>query len=99
MKSLQESIVNEAVSAWKLIQTIVTKGFDMFTFQIMKCKEYGFLVYDEDSESVHLITADKPEDMADALSLEVEEVEVYFKLKVNEMERDQIEGHRIWRIW
>lgn len=95
---INESIITEG-SIWKSFGPTLGKGFDMATLTVRPNKEFGFITYDEDGESVHLIAADSAEDMAVALNLEHEEFEEFFKLKVGQVEKNIVNNTYTLRIW
>ena len=95
---LYENIVNES-SAWKAIGPTFSKGFDMSTITVKPNKEYGFVCYNEDTESVHLIAVDSKDDIVNALSVDPDMFEEIFKLKVGQVDRDPILGSLTMRIW
>ena len=101
---LNESIISEGATAWKVNApgTTNTKGFDMMSVGIRPNKEYGFMIYDEDVEQVHLIAADSAQDMADRLRIDLEaspDIEEMFKLKVNQTYTDFMNSGLVVRIW
>ena len=93
-------LINEARSDWQPNKTgVVTKSVDILNVGIRPTKSYGFICYDEDSDTVSLIAADSIEEMAEALSIDPEMIESIWNLKVGETDRDIINSATTIRIW
>ena len=73
------------------------RGADICNCEFKGSKKFGFMCYDEDTETGSLIAADSAEDIAEVLAMDVEYFESLFKLKVGEA--DSMEGHHTMRVW
>lgn len=103
MKSLTESIngsINEARSDWKLSNSgTIAKGVDILNVDVRLNKSYGFVSYDNDSNTVSLIAADSMEEMAEALSIDTEMIEKLWDLRVGDARSDILDNSTTMRIW
>ena len=97
---VNENVINEARSDWQPNKSgVVTKGIDILNVGIRPTKSYGFICYDEDSDTVSLIAADSMEEMAEALSIDPELIENIWDLRVGGVDRDIINSATTIRIW
>lgn len=100
MKDLKEIFITEAQSSWKPNRSgVFAKGLDLMNVDIRPDKEYGFIAWDEDSETVSLIAADSIDALADGLSVDPEQFEDIFKLKVGQVDHDIVNNTFTMRIW
>lgn len=99
---IKNRMVTEASTAWRTGiegSTNFTKGTDMLNCEFRGNKKFGFLCYNEDSETVSLVATDSAASFAEALSLEEDnkQIEEMFGLAVGGQYKDA--GEFVMRIW
>ena len=65
-------------------------------YKIMQEKDYGFMVFEPQSQTVYIIQSDSVEEYADDLGFEEEDVKPLFELRVGESLVEDVITTRIW---
>lgn len=99
---IKNHMVTEASTAWRTGiegSTNFTKGTDMLNCAFRGYKKFGFLCYNEITDTISLVATDSPASFAEALNLEEDDkqIEKMFRLAIGDQYKDT--GEFVMRIW
>ena len=98
---IKSHMVTEASTAWRtgIEGSTYTKGTDMLNCAFRGYKKFGFLCYNEITDTISLVATDSPASFAEALNLEEndKQIEKMFRLAIGDQYKDT--GEFVMRIW